>query len=67
MHSEPIQPTDFPSAPPTPGERPEVTQGAPVNEVASSTPHLPTPVGLFNLGVAWLFGLEALLTERERR
>lgn len=57
MHSEPIQPTDFPAA----------TQDAQIDESAATTPHPPTPIGLFNLGVAWLFGLEALLTEREKR
>lgn len=65
MHSEPIQPTDFPSA--TPDLSGPAPQDAQIDERAATTPHPPTSVGLFNLGVAWLFGLEALLTDREQR
>lgn len=65
MHSEPIQPTDFPSA--TPDLSDAATQDAQIDASAATTPHPRTAVGLFNLGVAWLFGLEALLTEREQR
>ncbi|CAB3753786.1 hypothetical protein [Paraburkholderia humisilvae] len=50
----------------TPGFGPRfASHTAPVGR-AEAAPE-PTPVGFFTLGIAWLFGLEALLADEPRR
>jgi hypothetical protein len=39
---------------------------APVRDVQAEAEPEPTPVGLLTLGIAWLFGLEALLADERR-
>ncbi|HEY3597096.1 MAG TPA: hypothetical protein VGL08_06245 [Paraburkholderia sp.] len=41
------------------------TMAAPSSD--ASPARAPAPVGLFTLGIAWLFGLEALLADERRR
>jgi hypothetical protein len=63
-----------------PADRIEITDDSPVQAPASSfgrfvppasetadTVREATPIGFFTLGIAWLFGLEALLADERRR
>jgi hypothetical protein len=50
----------------TPGFGQCFTSFAVPPRVAEAEPE-PTPVGLLTLGIAWLFGLEALLADERRR
>jgi hypothetical protein len=59
MHFDQLHLSDEPSIQPTLLDR------APALIVSAPVAPKPTPVGLLTLGIAWLFGLEALLTDED--
>jgi hypothetical protein len=62
MHSDHLELADDPAA-----EVPAFGAFATPAGDASAVPEpTPTPVGLLTLGIAWLFGLEALLGDERR-
>ncbi len=62
MNSEPLEIADD-----SPSQLPCFSTLTSAPAEASDAPAEPTPVGLLTLGIAWLFGLEALLADDRRR
>ncbi|MFC0398502.1 hypothetical protein [Paraburkholderia rhizosphaerae] len=65
MHSDRIELADDSTAE-TPGFGTRFTSYAAPAGRTDASPE-PTPIGFLTLGIAWLFGLEALLADEHRR
>ena len=65
MHSDPLNLADDPAAD-LPAFGSFATPAGEAGTASTATEPPPTPVGLLTLGIAWLFGLEALLSDERR-